>query len=1413
MTDPIIRMNQLAENFTARLREGKIPDIEDYAERNPELADKIREVFPTILFLEGMAGPVHSTWRGIASIHQAEELSPDQIFGAYRIDREVGRGGMGVVYEAVHIPLGKKVALKVLPIQEVREAEQLERFFREAKTAAGLHHTNIVPVFDVGQVDGTPYYAMEFIQGKGLDGILRSLASEPEEARLYAPDPFGSTAYFRWVAGLGIQAAGALDHAHQRKVIHRDIKPSNLLLDENGVLWITDFGLARREKDPSLTHIGAILGTPRYMSPEQAQSAHRPTDHRTDIYSLGATLYELTTQSPAFEGRTSKEVVSDILGREPVPPSRINPSVPRDLETIVLKAMNKRMEDRYPSAEELRDDLNRWLRMEPIVARRIGLLGRTYRWCRRNPRVASLLALVVFILCLGVLGITWQWQRAVSARIEEARARRQAEAMQIQAQSERDRARLERDAKQEALLEKERAFTLSEGLRLAAQSSALLPENPGLALLLAIESAKRYPSHFANSALFQALAASHEHKTVFHDKIVTTIDFSPDGTRLVTGSDDTTGKIIDVRSGEELALLGSHRGGIVSARFSPDGAQVVTASADGTARIWDAWTGEEMGILKVQEEWMYVNSALFSPAGDLVVTSCEDNTVRVWDSLTCEEIALFKPKEDEVESALFCRDGRRVLVFSADKYGKAWIWDFKSRETLATLRGNIYHYPNLLDEEVFSPDGRYLVLASDECAARIWDLSTFQEPISLGDHETLTNYALFGPKGERVITGHSPGNVMIWDVATAKTTILLLGEEAKVYSARFGPDGERVATLSHDPTFHDKIVRVIDAGTGVELYLLKGHRFGRHVYSVKFSPDGKWLATASDDKTVRIWDVGGGPGIFKISMPEKESFQFVFSPHGRKLATYSTEAQDPTVRIWDCLTGERVASLRGHKLPITMARFIPDGNRLVTAYRDGTVRLWDLATGKTTSEFSVYDGRILDASLTPKGLRVVSIAPFEHLKIWDGETGEVLYSLEAAAKARFNPEGNRLITVSDHNSSWQRTIRIWDMGTGKELVTSKGYDADLDPQGRKVVIRGWGGEATSIWDLSSKKMLFTMKEDIDWSMTPAFSQDGNRVVVGSKDGTARIWDAGAGKELAVLRGHEDEVKMAGFNPDGDSVMTTSHDGAIKFWDALTGALTATVRFGEGTLDSAKFSPDGGHWAISFGDGTLQILPVDPLSVAVQRKPRELTPEEKERYQVWNPGEKEAAALVDRLFDEFFFFDDVMDHLENDAALGVDVQKAALAFARMRGRSWEYSPFDLTERAYSIIFSKDESPETYQRAFRMIEGALRFDLSEDEYNFTLISLPMALYRIGRYKDALVALDELDEVYGQDFEALAIRAMIYHQLGREEEGESILGELLPLCEVKDEGLDQDAFDSDLIREAELLIFGSASPEKDG
>jgi serine/threonine protein kinase len=478
--DPV---EELGEAFLERLRRGERPAIEEFIAKAPEHADEIRELFPALILLEQVKSDTSEEPVRLPS------AAPPERIGDFRILREIGRGGMGIVYEAEQEALRRHVALKILPTSLAADSEGVRRFQREARSAARLHHTNIVPVFDVGERDGIHYYAMQFIRGQSLSQVIRQLRTLPgmalnEKATAStAPQPLAadlagsmisghfqaaeadvvtppdsepilppvsdsdstptpdhssaetlssahSAPFYRSVARIGMQAASALAYAHTQRLLHRDIKPSNLLLDVTGTVWVTDFGLAKEEGD-DLTHTGDVVGTLQYIAPERF---NRNADPRSDIYSLGLTLYELLTLRPAFRDTDRVRLVHAITHREPEAPRRLERHIPRDLETIVLKAIAKEPMARYARAQDLQDDLNRFLLDQPIHARRVSGWERMWRWRRRNPLVASLAAALGLLLVGSVAALTGLYLHADAER-------RQAEIQQHRAEGAEEKSR------------------------------------------------------------------------------------------------------------------------------------------------------------------------------------------------------------------------------------------------------------------------------------------------------------------------------------------------------------------------------------------------------------------------------------------------------------------------------------------------------------------------------------------------------------------------------------------------------------------------------------------------------------------------------------------------------------------------------------------------------------------------------------------------------------------------------------------------------------------------------------------------------------------------------------------------------------------------------------------------------------
>jgi serine/threonine protein kinase len=454
--DPV---DVLAEEFADRLRRGEHPSVGDYAAMHPEVADQLRELLPAVARMEQL-----KRFRRMNAGAEKEQV-PDR-FGDFRIVRELGRGGMGVVFEAVQESLGRRVALKVLAGHAQLDATRRERFLREARAAARLHHTNIVPVFGAGEQDGLPYYVMQLIPGRGLHTLVRDwrkdrkrtplddnsteiatgacrdtagpASPDPQPYELAEDDPPPAFGDWAFVAGVGLQAADALQYAHEQGVLHRDVKPANLLLDPRGRVWVADFGLAKLVDHHGLTATGDILGTLQYLAPE---CLHCQADPRSDVYGLGAVLYELLTLEPPFPADSPARLVRQIGDADPPPPRELNPSIPRDLETIVLTAMAREPARRYASAGLLADDLRAFLDDRPIRARRSSWVYRGWRWCHRNPTVALLTLSTVTALVLAA-AVGWVGY-ARTQRALKAEAARLDEAERARAELERTSAKLE----------------------------------------------------------------------------------------------------------------------------------------------------------------------------------------------------------------------------------------------------------------------------------------------------------------------------------------------------------------------------------------------------------------------------------------------------------------------------------------------------------------------------------------------------------------------------------------------------------------------------------------------------------------------------------------------------------------------------------------------------------------------------------------------------------------------------------------------------------------------------------------------------------------------------------------------------------------------------------------------------------
>jgi hypothetical protein len=750
--------------------------------------------------------------------------APRQKFGDYELLEEIARGGMGVVYRARQLSLNRIVALKMILAGQLASKMDVERFYSEARAAGDLQHPNIVVIHEVGQHDGQHFFSMDYVDGPSLADKLVEGTWPPREA-----------------ARLVRQIARAIHYAHTRGIIHRDLKPRNVLLTAEGQPRITDFGLAKRLHGTSgLTASGQILGTPSFMSPEQAQGKVRGVGPRSDVYSLGAMLYWLLTGRPPFSGRDAIEVLKRVIEREPTPPRRLKPQLDKDLETITLTCLQKDPAERYSSARELADDLNRFLKHEPIHSRPVGQSEKLWRWCRRKPLVASLMAaiglLVVLLLVTG--SVAWAlWPKVLSKRIPD---------QSIYADHIRDAQRaLERSnvAAAQRCLDACRGelrgweFGYLQGL--ASKPAPAAMQGPGI-LQLDESVPPAADAHLTKS------------KHGFMHS-ATSVAFTPD-TMRIAGAGDGLLKVWDALSGKEALELHD----ISRVAFSPDVRRIVGV-AGGRLTVWDLETKREL----IQLEWP-TSAILGRP------NAIWDAENRDWVSPPLAARPVPSPDREAVLlgrmptwiCSAYSPNGKRVAMGSSDRLLR--VWDAENGRQTLTL---MWH-GDTVSCIAYSPDSKWIVSGSSDKTLKVWDVATdpgsltlnpgaaFQsvrtrERLSLSGHQGTVCGVAFSPDGKRIVSASADKTLKVWDAATGRETLTIEGHLDAVQSVAFSPDGSRIVSGSADGE-----IRVWDAEVGVGMLTLSTDAGG--IRSLAFSRDGKRIVSGSANGTLRIWDASRG---------------------------------------------------------------------------------------------------------------------------------------------------------------------------------------------------------------------------------------------------------------------------------------------------------------------------------------------------------------------------------------------------------------------------------------------------------------------------------------------------------------------------------------------------------------------------
>ena len=1274
--DRDVLLNQLADEFAVRRRAGERPRLDEYCERYPDLADDIRSLFPAMLELERAradAGPDLALAVG--------DGRRSTTLGDFRLLREVGRGGMGVVYEAEQLSLGRRVALKLLPPGVFRDPVKRRRFEREAKAAAKLHHTNIVPVHGFGEHDGTPYYVMQFIPGLGLDAVIDELGlssgrtadpnrpADPDRAGLSAalarsllggdtsgtgdplapaapnlaataadgfPPPPGTdrassgsfstsgvqlpgqsgtgvpstsgrrTTYWQSVARIGAQVAGALAYAHQLGVLHRDIKPANLLLDLGGVVWVTDFGLAKADDSDNLTHTGDVLGTLRYMPPEAFEGK---SDARSDVYALGLTLFELVALRPAYEERDRNKLIKQVTAGDPPRLRKLRPDAPRDLVTIVEKATDRDPARRYPTAAALADDLQRFLNDEPIRARRQTVVESVWRWARQHRSVAALAAVVFVLLTAITVGSV-----IAAAYFRDLELEQRGLARSKVALAERN---------ERLAAENEAAKKRAEEAQLRAEIT--LADMQTARGLIAAE--RTDP---ARAALWFAKAAA-------------------------DGNDDPRRQADNLRRARNWAReltvpvrAFPVRGGVRTLEFCP-GKDLLLILAENRLSVRD-WPAD--ADLRWASEVPNIGAAAWSPDGDWLAVGSFAGDVQIRgvpDGRVLQEFKL--PRT--VTALAISPDGNRVAVAMAagdlprDISGgppagagesAVHVLDLKARAVLP----DEFKHPMPVHALAFTRAGDRLVTAALDKRARVFDLATPTPLIAVPHAPRFAGPPALVENDRRLVTVSSygtarPGELTVWDAATGKPTGLGTTRARPTYPPRVvaGPRGDWFATAGHyGPELWPA------SGAAERSVYMEDHT--GYVEDLTAGPDGKTLLSASWDQTARLWSAPDGKplgsplphtgivtrcaiapdnvhlatlaeGLVRVWRRAEGTVAHTWSTHGLGIARPSFDGRlvapgtwheqpvavmpigGASVSVAEAATG----TAAGPALPLRgqlMDSCVCADNRTVAAVSDangvGWLTLADTSTGRPIVEPVRLPGSPRSLAARPTAPQVAVLCAGGDVLIFDtgtgkrvnGETPAGASAASRSARVAYTADGATLVCLTIEGGG---TVHVQDAATGRFRARPIRPAAEggscrtfaLSADGKLLATGVNGKNVARVWDLATGEPLsrpLPHPGDHYGLFCLCFSRDGRHLLTGSKDGQARLWDWRAGALACPSLRQDDEIFAVAIAADGRYAFTAGKDRASKLhvWELTTGRLVAPKVPLPNNVVSLSVAPDG-----------------------------------------------------------------------------------------------------------------------------------------------------------------------------------------------------------------------------------------------
>lgn len=978
----------------------------------------------------------------------------------YEVLDVLGRGGVGIVYKARHLRLNRLVALKMLLSGVFASRAELRRFTREAKSEAQLVHPHIVQVYDVGEADGRPYFTMEMIGGGTL---ARRLAGTP----LDAAD----------AAELTATLADAVDFAHRNGIVHRDLKPSNVLLTEEGRPKISDFGLARQfNAETQLTFHGDRIGTPSYMPPEQALGQVDRIGPASDVYALGAILYELLTGRPPFKANSAAETERQVISEEPVAPARLNSQVPRALETVCLMCLRKEPAGRYATAAELAADLRRFLRNEPVRAKPIGPLGRANHWVRRHRGLAAALVAVfalLLMLATGSLVAMFHFrdlgikERAIARESEErgAALRRSlySAEMNLCGQAASSPSGISRvhhwllpwkDSKPDL-----RGWEWFYLYGLCHHDLYTLPaSDDGLCCVAASPDGKQIATAGDDFVirLFDVQSQKLIRRMEGHDGSVFAVAWNPDGSQLASACWDGTVKTWDVETARELRTFGNQTEPFYSVAWNYDGKQLAAAGRNGSVLIWDAATGKV--IQDFQGHTGAVYGVAWHPRENRVASAGMDSSVRIWDLNDPEHPQILEGHTNWVNKVAWHPDGLRLASVSNDETCRIWDTRDGSSVTLGEHTHSLYGV-------CWSSDGGELAVCGEDRTVRIWNASSGEERAALPGHTAAVTSVCWRDGDRQLVSSSYDGTVKFWSAADREVTVHF-DVNGDVTDLAWSPDGRRIAessgngpTMLLDPKERDRPIIFGEGWSGL---------------AVGWSANGKLLASSGFDAAVHVWNVESRTEVRTVTGKVESIHSLAWSHRNDAFAAVD---QDGCVFVWNADSGAVLRTFDVEGFSCYGVAWSPDGRQLASAWDDGTVRVYSVEAGRQVWGLRLHTEPTESVAWSLDGKSIASAGGDGMIRICDAANGVPRQTLQghthAVTRVAWHPDGDRLASASEDCS-----VRIWDPLTGKLML--------------------------SFLDLPSPMT------------TVAWSPDGRSLAAGSEGGAVTVYDAAAGFKAAGI---------------------------------------------------------------------------------------------------------------------------------------------------------------------------------------------------------------------------------------------------------------------------------------------------------